>query len=90
MYWKSDPMFVCRLDDKDLPALGGPAEKVRGWAGGRRGSGAWRGSAGLVAPGAAVAPSRGVTAAAARVPAGPTGVGGLDGAGAGLLGVAGS
>ncbi|KAI6064265.1 LIM/homeobox protein Lhx8 [Aix galericulata] len=30
MYWKSDPMFVCRLDDKDLPALGGPSEKVSG------------------------------------------------------------
>ncbi|NWR11310.1 LHX8 protein, partial [Paradoxornis webbianus] len=28
MYWKSDPMFVCRLEDKDLPALGGPAEKA--------------------------------------------------------------
>uniref|UniRef100_A0A8C9EMA7 LHX8 protein n=1 Tax=Pavo cristatus TaxID=9049 RepID=A0A8C9EMA7_PAVCR len=27
MYWKSDPMFVCRLEDKDLPALGGPSEK---------------------------------------------------------------
>lgn len=49
MYWKSDPMFVCRLEDKDLPALGGPAEKVRGggvrrargrclgWGGGRFG-----------------------------------------------------
>lgn len=34
MYWKSDPMFVCRLEDKDLPALGGPAEKVRGRGGG--------------------------------------------------------
>lgn len=32
MYWKSDPMFVCRLDDKDLPALGGPSEKVSGAA----------------------------------------------------------
>ncbi|NXK51881.1 LHX8 protein, partial [Chauna torquata] len=30
MYWKSDPMFVCRLEDKDLPALGGPSEKVSG------------------------------------------------------------
>ncbi|NXO41438.1 LHX8 protein, partial [Locustella ochotensis] len=29
MYWKSDPMFVCRLEDKDLPALGGPAEKAQ-------------------------------------------------------------
>ncbi|NXJ84056.1 LHX8 protein, partial [Trogon melanurus] len=28
MYWKSDPMFVCRLEDKDLPALGGPSEKA--------------------------------------------------------------
>ncbi|NXT00242.1 LHX8 protein, partial [Jacana jacana] len=33
MYWKSDPMFVCRLEDKDLPALGGPSEKVCGAAG---------------------------------------------------------
>lgn len=32
MYWKSDPMFVCRLEDKDLPALGGPSEKVSGRA----------------------------------------------------------
>lgn len=40
MYWKSEPMFVCRLEDKDLPALGGPAEKVRprgmGWGARRR------------------------------------------------------
>lgn len=27
MYWKSDPMFVCRLEDKDLPALGDTSEK---------------------------------------------------------------
>lgn len=32
MYWKSDPMFVCRLEDKDLPALGDTSEKVRGRA----------------------------------------------------------
>ncbi|NWQ81229.1 LHX8 protein, partial [Columbina picui] len=32
MYWKSDPMFVCRLEDKDLPALGGPSEKRSGAA----------------------------------------------------------
>lgn len=52
-------MFVCRLEDKDLPALGGPAEKVCGRGGGAarrdpqvsvgqtgpaRGSWAWPGS----------------------------------------------
>lgn len=42
-------MFVCRLEDKDLPALGGPAEKVCG-----RGGGAAR------APGAAPAGPAGV------------------------------
>ncbi|NXJ50026.1 LHX8 protein, partial [Spizaetus tyrannus] len=36
MYWKSDPMFVCRLEDKDLPALGGPSEKGTGVTGRRR------------------------------------------------------
>lgn len=30
MYWKSDQMFVCKLEDKDIPALGISAEKVSG------------------------------------------------------------
>lgn len=50
MYWKSDPMFVCRLEDKDLPALGGPSEKVRGVAGERTGSGWRRGESGVPVP----------------------------------------
>lgn len=60
MYWKSDPMFVCRLEDKDLPALGGPSEKVRGAASGRTGGeGGRRGASAAPVPaaGAAAAPA---------------------------------
>lgn len=84
MYWKSDPMFVCRLEDKDLPALGGPAEKVRGRGAARLGRLAQPG--GSVASAVALPPD---TAASTRVLAGPTGIGGPDRAGAGLLGAAG-
>ncbi|XP_044884654.1 LIM/homeobox protein Lhx8 isoform X1 [Mauremys mutica] len=30
MYWKSDQMFVCKLEDKDIPALGISTEKCPG------------------------------------------------------------
>ncbi|XP_048717962.1 LIM/homeobox protein Lhx8 isoform X3 [Caretta caretta] len=62
MYWKSDPMFVCKLEDKDIPALGISTEKFPGLmaeecgraaapAGGRRRKGAGEGE--LVSPEAA-------------------------------------
>lgn len=28
MYWKSDQMFVCKLEEKDVPELAVPTEKV--------------------------------------------------------------
>lgn len=28
MYWKSDQMFVCKLEEKDVPELAVPPEKV--------------------------------------------------------------
>jgi hypothetical protein len=28
MYWKSDQMFVCKLEEKDVPELAVPREKV--------------------------------------------------------------
>lgn len=28
MYWKSDQMFVCKLEEKDVPDLAVPPEKV--------------------------------------------------------------
>ncbi|XP_075792375.1 LIM/homeobox protein Lhx8 isoform X3 [Pelodiscus sinensis] len=58
MYWKSDQMFVCKLEDKDIPALGISTEKFPGLmaeecgrAGGRRRQGAGEGD--LVSPEAA-------------------------------------
>ena len=28
MYWKSDQMFVCKLEEQDVPELAVPLEKV--------------------------------------------------------------
>lgn len=28
MYWKSEQMFVCKLEEKDVPELAVPPEKV--------------------------------------------------------------
>lgn len=28
MYWKGDQMFVCKLQEKDVPELADPPEKV--------------------------------------------------------------
>lgn len=28
MYWKSDQMFVCKLEEKDVPELAVPPKKV--------------------------------------------------------------
>lgn len=36
MYWKSDQMFVCKLEGKDVPELAVPREKVSAPADARR------------------------------------------------------